>query len=592
MPPRPPANLVPARRTRRAGLLVALLGGALPAAHALEPETRGGDAARNADVIVAELARERGECRASADAYVKAAQGTRDPRIARRATDVALECANLPAAWKAASRWRALDPENVDALRAAGLVALELWRIDDARTLFRDLLAKPDVEPDRALGELLPLVAEGDHVHAAWLAFGPIVDRRSAAPATLLALARLAVAADNFDAGRVILDALPARLPDDATAAGVARLRAELATASGAADAALASAREAARLDPGENAFAVAETLAGLDRGEEAHRELERLQADAATATLAERRLALFALGSGDFDEAQRRFGAMLQRGQGVAEALFYLGVIAERRGNDDLALQSYQRLADAGAGLLPRARAAALLLKRGERDKALALLDDFAKADRDAAIEVAVARGQLLADAGKFDAALGSIEAALQRHPEHPNLLYQRAMLLDRAARPREAIKAFEALLKARPGDATLQNALGYTLADRKQQLPRAEQLIRDAVAARPDNAAFLDSLGWVRYRRGDAAGAVPLLERAWRLSQEAEIAAHWGEALWASGAQAEARTVWARALARTPDSVPLRATIERFTGKGTSGTAAPDVAPVSTAPATPKND
>jgi cytochrome c-type biogenesis protein CcmH/NrfG len=92
---------------------------------------------------------------------------------------------------------------------------------------------------------------------------------------------------------------------------------------------------------------------------------------------------------------------------------------------------------------------------------------------------------------------------------------------------------------------------------------------LIRRALTARPDNAPFLDSLGWVRFRRGDATGAVPLLERAWRLSQDAEIAAHWGEVLWESGAQGEARTVWARALTRSPDSRPLRAVLERYTAR-----------------------
>jgi predicted negative regulator of RcsB-dependent stress response len=61
-----------------------------------------------------------------------------------------------------------------------------------------------------------------------------------------------------------------------------------------------------------------------------------------------------------------------------------------------------------------------------------------------------------------------------------------------------------------------------------------------------------------------------VPLLERAWRLSREAEIAAHWGEVLWAMGDRAEARSVWARALVIAPESKPLRATIERFVGKG----------------------
>ena len=546
-------------------MLLVLAGQSAPA---LEAESRGDVTVRNADVLAAELARERGECRKSAEAYVKLARAGRDPRIARRATDVALECAHLPAAWQAASRWRQLDPENVDALRAAGLVALELWRIDDARALFREMLGKPDVEPDRALGELLPLVTDGDHVHAAWLAFGDVVDRGAVSAETRLGLARLAAAADNHDAARELLRGLPAGDAAGA-AAGIERLRAQLAAAAGQGDAALAAARDAARLDPDEHAFAVAETLVDLDRAEEAHRELERLQADASTAGEAARRLALLALGTGDFAEAQQRFGARLQQGEGAAEALFYLGVIAERRGNADLALQSYSRLAEAGAGLLPRVRAAALLLERGERERGLALLDEFGSANRDAAIDIAVARGQLLADAGDFDAALASLADALRRHPEHPNLLYQRAMLLDRAGRPREAIRGFDALLKARPGDATVQNALGYTLADRRQQLPRAEQLIRDAVVARPDTAAFLDSLGWVRYRRGDLGAAAPLLERAWRLSQEAEIAAHWGEVLWASGAQSEARTVWARALARSPDSEPLRSTIERFTGK-----------------------
>jgi uncharacterized protein HemY len=89
---------------------------------------------------------------------------------------------------------------------------------------------------------------------------------------------------------------------------------------------------------------------------------------------------------------------------------------------------------------------------------------------------------------------------------------------------------------------------------------------LIREAVTQRPDSAAFIDSLGWVRFRRGDNKGAVSILERAWRLSREAEIGAHLGEALWASGDKSRAREIWARALVIAPESKPLRATIERL--------------------------
>ena len=73
-------------------------------------------------------------------------------------------------------------------------------------------------------------------------------------------------------------------------------------------------------------------------------------------------------------------------------------------------------------------------------------------------------------------------------------------------------AIAALEALHRERPLDAGITNALGYTLADHKRELPRAEQLIREALAAQPDNPALLDSLGWVLYRRGQFAAALPV--------------------------------------------------------------------------------
>jgi hypothetical protein len=57
----------------------------------------------------------------------------------------------------------------------------------------------------------------------------------------------------------------------------------------------------------------------------------------------------------------------------------------------------------------------------------------------------------------------------------------------------------------------------------------------------------------------------ALAPLTRAYRLSRDTEIAAHWGEVLWSLGREGEARAVWARALARDPDSRRLKAAIGR---------------------------
>ena len=518
-----------------------------------------------ARVLAAELALDGGNCRDAAERYAGAAAKSRDPRLLRRATEVGVACEHLPAAWESSQRWRAIDPENVDALRAAGLVALGLYRLGDARAIFGELLRKPDVEPDRALQELLPQLLSGDDINAAWATMNTVVDRDAIDQPIMLQLADLAVAADDLGGAKALADRVLAKSPESAKAL---QLGARLRAADGNATEGLEMARRAAGSpgDEPEAAFAVAEVLIDLDRNEEAHRELERLAQLPATSEEADRRLALLALATGDFDEARRRFGERLQRSAGAAEAFFYLGTIAERSGDDELALQTYQRLVAAGAGLLPRSRAASLLVRTGKREEALALLDDYLKRNPQQVIDVVVARAELLLQAGAAREAVAEVDAALRRYPQHPQLEYHRAMVFERAARHRDSIQAFERLLKRRPDDPTVLNALGYTLGDRRQQLPRAEALIRRALLAMPDNAPAIDSLAWVLYRQGNARDALPLFERAYHLSRDSEIAAHWGEVLWVSGRQAEARTVWARALARTPNSQAVREAIARF--------------------------
>ncbi len=521
-----------------------------------------GDAA----VQAAELALGGGDCRGAAERYAALSESRRDTRIARRAVEVAVSCLHLPAAWRSARHWERIDPENVEALRAAGLVALELYRLEDARRIFASLLSKPDVEADRALAELLPLVSEGDDAHAAWRTFDVVVDRAAINDATRLALAELAVAADHFGAARSLAESVVER---DAGNASALRLLALLRAGADDASGALEAARRAVEADPTGQRFAVVEVLIELGRNEEAHRELERLLDDETVRDDAERRLALLALSSGDLDEARRRFGERLQRGAGSAEAFFYLAVLAERRGEKDLALQSYLRLIEAGGGLLPRVRAASLLIDAGRSDEALKLFDDVPPSSRDDPLDIAIARSNALLTAGDVRGSLAAVDAALARHPQHPQLLYHRAMLLVRSDRLREAIRAFEALLEQRPDDPTILNALGYTLGDNRRRLARATRLVERALELSPDNAAIMDSVGWLRFRRGDAAGALPLLERAYRISRDAEIAAHWAEVLWSMGDRAGARRVWAQALVRHPDSEPLLESFRRLTGQ-----------------------
>lgn len=542
-----------------ARILVSLALAALVPAGASALSTTNSD---SADLMLADMALSRGDCRGGTERYLKAALGTSDPKISERATQVASECQQISASAKAARRWFKLEPDRTEAAAAVALAEVRLYQTGAARAA---ILKTHELGGDEALIKLIGELSDAGGTAILLDTLRPILESPTVSEKLLVAGVDLALENFDFTTAHTLAERVLAEDP----ASGDARAQlARVLAAQGNAVDAIAYAQEAAALDPESQRFAYADTLLRLDRVDEARQELENLRTDASARDEADLRLGKIAYQSGDMIEAGRRFGGLMSSPTEAGEAFFYLSSIAEREGRTDLALEGYSKLAEAGAGLLVRGRAARLLLKRNDREGAFRVLDEHAAKERSDALDVEFAKAALLEDAGMPEEAVALLQLALERYPDHPGVRYQIALTQEKAGKTRESIRSFESLLRDRPEDASLLNALGYSLADRNLKLPRAEQLIRKALEASPDNPAFLDSLGWVRFRRGDVDGAISHLERAYRIYPDPEIASHWGEALWVSGKQAEARALWARSLARSPDSKPLRATIERLTG------------------------
>jgi tetratricopeptide (TPR) repeat protein len=517
----------------------------------------------NATLILADMALSRGDCKGGTDRYLKAALATSDAKISERANKVASDCQQVGASAKAARRWQKLDPQSAGAAAAVALAAVRLYQPGEASAA---ILRTHALGGDDALIALIGEVSDAGGTAIALDTLRPTFDKPDTSDKLLATAVDLALDSFDFATAHKLAD----RMLTNEPASGSARSQlARVLTAEGNAVAAIAISQEAAALEPDTERFAYVDTLLRLDRLDEARSELESMRTDASVRDEADLRLGKLAYQMGDMSEAGRRFGSLISSPTAAPEAYFYLSSIAERMGRTDLALEGYEKLAEAGAaGLLVRGRAARLLMKKDDRNEAFRILDEYAAKERTEALDVEFAKAALLEETGKSTEAIALLQLALERFPDHPGVRYQIALMQDKAGLPRESVKNFESLLKDRPEDASLLNALGYSLADRNQKLPRAESLIRKALQASPDNPAFLDSLGWVLFRRGDIPGALPYLERAYRIFPDSEIASHWGELLWVSGKQADARALWARSLARSPDSKPLRATIERLTG------------------------
>lgn len=104
--------------------------------------------------------------------------------------------------------------------------------------------------------------------------------------------------------------------------------------------------------------------------------------------------------------------------------------------------------------------------------------------------------------------------------------------------------------------------NDLGYSWADEGKNLPRAESLIRLAVAAEPDNQSYLDSLGWVLYKNGKFDDAAKYLKQAVdaAVSPDPIVLNHFGDALYRLGKKTDAIRQWKRSNEQLANQPPDR--------------------------------
>jgi len=157
----------------------------------------------------------------------------------------------------------------------------------------------------------------------------------------------------------------------------------------------------------------------------------------------------------------------------------------------------------------------------------------------------------QMLQSLQRWDETIRAADEALGRFPAQRDLLFARAAALERSGAFEKAVAAFEELLTLTPNDPTASNYFGYMLAQRGQDLDRAYALIRLAVDAEPTNPAYLDSLGWVCFKRGELDQAELWLRRAATLdTSDGTLLAHLGEVLLAKGTAEEATRLLRQAL------------------------------------------
>jgi Flp pilus assembly protein TadD len=140
--------------------------------------------------------------------------------------------------------------------------------------------------------------------------------------------------------------------------------------------------------------------------------------------------------------------------------------------------------------------------------------------------------------------------------------------MMAEKLGKTDEMERLLRTVMKTKPDYHHAYNALGYSLAERNIRLPEARELIARALAFAPDDPFIVDSLAWVEFRSGNSAEALRLLQGAFLVRPDAEIAAHLGEVLWTMGQREAANTIWKEGVRLNPQNETLIQTMRRLRG------------------------
>ncbi len=521
------------------------------------------DAQTLENLLVVNLASYQGQWSLAAEKAQQTALSTKDYRLARLATLLALRDDDYQKGLLGAQLWHELEPGEADPLNMLLITQLGSGDVDGAKNSID--LHKQGKELDSHVKQIAALLTRQKNKESALVAADYLVEQYQESPQAALSSAFVAEYFNDFEQSEVWVRKALEQRPDWDLAA---QMKAKL--------------------------------LASQDKLDERGEFIAQYVKSHPDSVMMQINHAAELLRKGDADAAFMSIQTLLQKAPRDIDALQYAGALAEDRKDSAAAIRYYQRALNIDPSnddirwALARRHYIEKNYQLAERhfndianqdllfsaqvqvanaryelyglDSAINTLAGLEPRTEAQYLNLALSRHYLLMSEYQYEEALGAINEVLYYLPDNYDLLYARALVAAELKRLDIAEPDLREIIKAQPEHANALNALGYTLADQTERYEEARALIEKAVKLRPNDAHILDSMGWVAYRQKDYETAIEFLERAYAASEEVEIATHLAEVLWESGQQARAKEIWLSWIDREGDNRLLLETMQRY--------------------------
>ncbi len=511
-------------------------------------------------IMFAEAKIASGDAETAVSLYLRAAMQSRNPQVAERAAFLARQAGTSDQIQEALSRWREIDPSSHGPYEAAIIYAAE------------------HNQPELLQSSLTKLVTSQLDYRAHWLANFWLGLPKEKQQSFLKIISLVATDSVNGSLAMVVANTknrlhspsgtewLDAWIESRSPPASVILFRSRLE---------LPQRKQAIayleRFAKGSQDFSIRAQLArwyGLEGDNEtALTILRKLIEDDSSRHQDLLTLSILELRNGNLYNAEKHLKTLLTSERYRSEAYYYLGELAVKKELNNLAIDRFLRVDKGELVIEARKQLASIALKSNDLDQADRWFSEAKLLFPNFEVQLNIAEAQFKTANNRAGDAIPILTEALSRDPESIEILYTRALAFEQIDKIDGAEKDLRRILELKPNDPDALNALGYTLADRTDRYEEALALIEAALQQKPESAAILDSMGWVLLKLGQLENAVSYFTKAWGISQDHEIAAHYGELLWRLGRHKDAREIWRIGYESNPESDKIRRTIQRLT-------------------------
>lgn len=510
-------------------------------------------------LMMAEIAGQRQQYGVALDGYLEAAKEVDDPKIAERAAKIGLFLKNSKKTDEAVSLWLKNDSGNLEARKVALLSALRGSDKDVAVKYVTQILQDDPAGFSDTLMEMVRILEKDGNTE---FIFDVMEDVATLYPEQSSVPFVQALLAGQMGQQDIALQKITSVLKLQPEWDKALVLHAQFAVQDGDFKAARKDIEKVLAKTPKNKRMKamLAQIMVKDSDFDSALSVYEEILEDTPEDGDAQFSIALIHLQKKDDDKAAEGFEKLINRREWDAPASYYLGRIDHRKKKYERALVWFDKVTKGGYAYDAAMASISVLLTQekysGAETRIETLFERFPKQK----VNTLMLKSEIYSAQKQHNKAFDVLDGGLDEFSDHRDMLYAHAMAAEKIDKIDLLEEDLLKIIKKNPRDANALNALGYTLVDKTTRYDEAEGYLQQAIQISPSEAVIIDSLGWLRFKQGKLTEAMGYLKAAYKKMPESEVAAHLVELLVVMGKKGEAKSIFDKAIKKSPDDIYLK--------------------------------